>query len=295
MPEESKKDRREHAREIARLMREEQKKKRRRNRIIVQVSVVLGAVAVAAIIALVVTTSIKPSVPGPLNMASDGILLQGDGTGEIVAVPTDAIPIDGEPTATDQTAYPDTVNIVLYVDYFCPICGAFEAANAEQIGTWVSQGLATVEYHPISILDRASLGTKYSTRSAAAAACVANYEPDSFFQVSTALFANQPEESTEGLTNEELASIVAQAGVTNVNVASCITDGTFEQWVTEATQRTSDGPIPNSELDRISGTPTVIVNGQQYEGDVADAAAFSDFVNNIGAALAPAPTETPVP
>ena len=295
MPQESKKDRRDLARELAREMREQEKKRRRRNRILVQVGVVLGAVAVAAIIALVVTSSIKPPAAGPLNMASDGILLKGDGTGEIVAVPTSATPADGKPTPTDQTKYPSTVNIVLYVDYLCPICGAFEATNAEQIGTWVSQGMATVEYHPISILDSRSLGTKYSTRSAAAAACVANYEPDAFFQVSTALFANQPEENTEGLTGEELSSIIAQAGVTDVKVTSCIKDGTFEDWVTQATDRTNTGPIPNSKLDRIGGTPTVIVNGQQYPGAIDDAAAFASFVGGIAATITPAPAETGTP
>jgi protein-disulfide isomerase len=282
----SKKARRDLARETARIMREEEKKRRRRNRIITQVSVILGAVAVAVIVVLIVQSSIKPPVPGPLNMASDGILLQGDGTGEIVGVETKGIPVDGKPTATDPKKYADTVNIVLYVDYQCPFCAQFEQTNAQTIGTWVSQGLATVEYHPIAILDHASQGTKYSTRAANAAACVANFQPDSFFQANAALFSNQPAEGTSGLTNVELASVVAEAGVTDVDVVKCITDETFARWVTDATDRTASA-IPNSDLARVASTPTVIVNGKQFPGAPDDAAAFQAFVSEIGLALSP--------
>ena len=286
MPEESKKLRRDVARETARIMREEEKKRRRRNRIITQMSVVLGAVAVALIVILVVQSSIKPPIAGPLNMASDGILLQGDGTGKIVAVPTKGIPIDGKPTATDPAAYPDTVNIVLYVDYQCPFCKLFEQTNAETIGTWVSQGLATVEYHPIAILNSRSQGTNYSSRAGSAAACVANYQPDSFFQANAALFSNQPAEGTSGLTNAEIASVVAQAGVTDVDAVKCINDERYVRWVDDATDRTASA-IPNSDLSGLTSTPTVLVNGQEYTGAPDDAKAFQAFVSEIGLALAP--------
>ena len=284
MAEESKKARRDFARETARIMREEEAKRRRRNRIITQVSVVLGAVAVALVIVLIVQSSIKPPVAGPDNMASDGILLTGDGTGEIVAVQNEGIPIDGKPTPTNPDDYADTVNIVMYVDYMCPICGLFEKTNAETIGTWVSQGLATVEYHPIAILNGRSQGTDYSSRAASAAACVADYQPDSFFQANAALFSNQPTEGTSGLTNEEIASVVAQVGVTDVDAVKCITDERYKQWADDATERTKSA-IPNSDLDGVGGTPTVIVNGKQYTGNPDDAEAFQAFVSEIGLEL----------
>jgi protein-disulfide isomerase len=292
MAEESKKARRDYARETARIMREEEKKRRRRNRILTQVGVVVGAVAVALIVVLVVQSSIKPPIAGPANMASDGIVLTGDGTGEIVGVETKGIPIDGKPTPTDTEDYADTVNIVVYVDYMCPFCRAFEQTNAETIGTWVSQGLATVEYHPIAILDNVSQGTKYSSRAASAMACVAAYQPDSFFQANAAMFSNQPPESTSGLTNEEIASVIAQAGVTDVDVVKCITDERYVRWAADATERTKSA-IPNSSLERIGSTPTVLVNGEQYTGAPDDAAAFQAFVSEIGLELAPETEEEP--
>jgi protein-disulfide isomerase len=281
----SKKARRDQAREHAREMREIERKRRRRNRLLVQGGVVLALIAIAAIVVLVVSSiQPKPAGPsaGPKNMLSDGILLTADATtsGDIVAVPTAAIPSKGKPTPTDVSKHADTVNIVTYIDYFCPVCQAFEQANQQQIGTWVSQGLATLEIHPISFLDRSSLGTRYATRAANAAACVANYQPDVYFQVNTAFYANQPAENTVGLSNDEIISLLTQAGATDSHIAKCVKDETFSKWVAAATTRVND-PLPNSNVAGVTGTPTVLVNGIQYTGQVNDTAGFSDFVTSI--------------
>lgn len=287
MSDASKKERRDQAREHAREMREAERKRKVRNSWILRGSVGIALVAVAVITVLVVNSVRQAEIdaatpkPGPANMLSDGILLQGDGTGEIVAVPTAGIAVGGEMVPTDLTKHADTVNIVTYVDYFCPVCQAFEQANAEQLGTWVSSGAATLEVHPIAILDGASLGTRYASRAANAMACVANYQPNVYFQASNAMYANQPEEQTTGLKNAEIASILAQAGATDVNIASCINDEEFKQWVTAATDRTNVGPIPNSELARVQGTPTVLVNGYQYPGSISDANEFAQFVSAV--------------
>ena len=272
-----KKDRREVARETARIQREEQKKRETRNRWFLRGGIGLALVAVAAIVAVLIIGSVKPPSPGPLNMASDGILMQGDGTA-ISAVPTAATAVDAEPVPTDLSALTSTVNIAVYVDYLCPYCGQFETTNGAQLASWLTAGNITLETHPISILDQSSSGSKYSTRSANAAACVANYQPDSFLDVNSALFANQPTEGTTGLSNAELVSLVEEAGVTDEAVASCITDGEFSDWVGDATDRALDNALPNTDIGPLVGTPTVLVQGVKYEGDLADAAAFEAFV-----------------
>ena len=289
MSDASKKARRDQAREHAREMREIERKRKARNGWIIKGSVVLVLVAAAVAIVLVVTSlnnaaieAAKPK-PGPANMISDGIILTADaaGAGEIVAVPTAAIPADGEPTATDPADYPDQqVHIVTYIDYFCPFCKAFEEANAQQLGTWVSAGAATLEIHPIAILDKSSMGTRYATRSANAMACVANFQPDLFFQATTAMYAEQPAESTEGLDNDQILGVLTSAGVTAPEIANCVDKETFSQWVTKATLRTGS-PIPNSTLPSVGGTPTVLVNGYQYTGAVDDATAFATFVTAV--------------
>lgn len=288
--------RREHAREQARVMREKEQKRSRRNKWLVQGLVVVSVLVIGALIAVFVINGNKSfTATGPINMASDGILLEGDTAG-ITAVTTGNVKAGDEPVATDQSAYPEKVNIVIYVDYQCPYCATFEATNNEQIGTWVQGGAATLEIHPIAFLDSASLGTKYSTRAANAAACVANYDPDSYFAVNSALFAGQPAEQSTGLTDNEIKDIIKSAGLDNDDVNTCISDGEFKPWTKVATSRVVDGTIPNSDEPAFQGTPMVIVNGTRYTGAIDDAAAFSDFVNAIGAALeSTLPSETPTP
>ena len=279
------------ARESARLMREEQKKREARRRWYWRGGIGVGLIAVATIVAMVVVGSVKPPSPGPLNMASDGVLVQGDGT-SITAVPTAATAADADPTPTDVSALTSTVNITVYLDYLCPYCGQFETTNGAQLSSWLTAGNITLETHPISILDQSSNGTKYSTRSANAAACVANYQPDSFLDVNSALFANQPTEGTDGLTNAELVSLVEKAGVTDASVASCITDQEFGSWVGDATDRALAGPLPNTDVKNVAGTPTVLVQGVQYTGALDDAAAFESFVMEQATATGDGGTDT---
>jgi protein-disulfide isomerase len=281
---ESKKARRNAARERAREARLKEQARRRRNKTFLISGIIVGVLAIATIVVLVVVNSIQPAGPGPKNMASDGILLTGQ-SGKIVPVETKAIPEGGKPTATKQD---DSVtNITVYEDYMCPICNQFETGNMTQIKQWVKDGKATLEVHPFNLLDRSSLGSKYSTRSAAAAACVANYDPDAFLDVNTAFYANQPSENTRGLTNDKLADIAKKAGATNPKVQSCITDQKFAGWVADATNRVLTEPLANSDLPRLTGTPTVIVNGKQYNGQGtnswADPQAFAAFVEQNGA------------
>jgi len=282
---ETKKARRNAARERARQTREKEQARRRRNRIALVSAIVVGSLALITAVVLIVANSIQPAGPGPKNMASDGILLKGE-SGRIVAERTKALADGEKPIPTKQNS--KVANITVYEDYLCPICNQFETGNMSQIKQWVQDGTATLEVHPFNLLDRASLGSKYSTRSAAAAACVANYDPDKFLDVNTAFYANQPEENTRGLTNAELASIVKEAGVADEDVADCITSQRFQGWVGDATNRALTEPLANSDLPNLTGTPTVIVNGKQYNGDGTsawnDADAFAAFVEQNGGA-----------
>ena len=278
-----KKARREHARETARQEREAAQRRRKRNRLLLQGGGIVAVLAIVAIVAVVIATSTPKSTTNPANMASDGILFTGDGT-TITPVLTKALKAGADPVPTDTEALGDTVNIVTYLDYACPYCNQFETANAEQIATWVQQGEATLEVHPISILDRMSLGPMYATRAANAAACVASNDPENFLAVNTALFANQPAEQTSGLDTAALKKVVADAGADSDEVASCIGDKTYESWVAAATDRVSNGELASETVTEFTGTPLVLVNGQQYGGAVDDAQAFQAFVASVSAA-----------
>lgn len=289
-------ERRQAAREKARLLREQHRRKDRRNRFLIQGGIIVGVVAVVAVIALLVTNGIRPPSPGPLNMQSDGIKI-GQG---LKAVSTPALKPGAAPTPSKTNAK-DVIAIQIYLDYQCPICGSFEKANATQIKTWVDSGAATIEIHPISILDRVSLGTKYSTRSANAAACVANYSPNSYFAFSALLFDNQPAENSEGLTDDQLIDLAKQAKpMALASIAHCIRDQTFKTWVNAATIRATTGPIVGTDVDKVAGTPTVIINGLKYTGAVDDSRAFAAAVvkaagDSFTEDSSATPTPTPAP
>jgi protein-disulfide isomerase len=218
-----------------------------------------------------------PAVAGatPANAASGGVLV----TAGLVAVRADPVLPDQTP-APNPIDYSNSVaNVQLYVDYLCPFCGQFEQANGQQLQDWATSGNATVEIHPIAILDRVSLGTNYSTRAANAAFCVADLDPDNFFRMHTLLLSEQPEENTEGLGDEQLSALAERAtgGVAANNLAACISEQRFAGWTSTVTQRALTQPIPNSALASLTGTPTVLVNGVQYQGPLDDSAAFAGF------------------
>jgi protein-disulfide isomerase len=267
----SKNERREAARTKSRALREQQKKKDRRSRVILQGSLAVLVVAIVAVIGLVIVNSVRPPSPGPANMLSDGIKI-GQG---FKAVPTPALQPDGTPVPSKTNA-PNVIDLQVYIDYQCPACGKFEATNASQIKKWVSIGAVTLEIHPLAILDQASLGKKYSTRSANAAACVANYSPNQFFDFSALLFDNQPKENTEGVTDEKLISLTRQAKVSKADsIASCITDQKFKSWTNAATARATTDPLAGTDVKKLASTPTIIINGKKYDGAIDNAADFA--------------------
>lgn len=297
----TKNQRRDAAREKARKLREEQKKKERRNKFLLQGSLIVVVLAIVAATVLIITSTIKPPVPGPLNMLSDGIKIGEN----LDAVHTPALQPGDEPIPSASNNSSSILDIRVYVDYLCPICGHFEAANAAQIKKLVTDGAATLEIHPVAILDRLSMGTKYSTRSANAMACVANYSPDNAFEFSALLFENQPQENTAGLSDDQIVALAKEAGVVSKfkDVSSCITDQKFKNWVAGATDRFTSNPLPGvAEQPERPGTPTIYVNGQLYKytynsqtGEF-DPAEFAAFITKVlGADFSDSATPTPTP
>lgn len=147
---------------------------------------------------------------------------------------------------------PSHVRLDVYLDYMCPICGQFEQYRGAEIDALRTAGTVDVYYHPISILDGASQGTQFSTRAASAAALIAQEAPDKFLAFTTAMFANQPEENTSGLTDAQIQAIATTAGVPT-DVAAKIPDLQYTSWVRSATEKAS--------VDGVQGTPTVALNG----------------------------------
>jgi len=294
-PEPSGSDARVAAKERAREMRTQHKKQERRRRLVLQLSLLGGALVVLGVVAVTLISMNQSPARGPLNMASDGIRI---GT-ELKAERTPGLQPDAAPVASKANDE-GVIDIQLYVDYLCANCGTFEQNNSDQLRQWVESGAATLEIHPIALLTTKSAGTQYSLRAANAAACVAEYSPDAFFEFHNALFIAQPEEGTEGLSDDELIDRAKSAGVTNVSkVETCITKKRFSAWVQEATVRALNGPIPNADIAAITTAPTIIVDGKQFaytkDFDPQELALFVTDAAGDQYTGTPTPTATPTP
>jgi protein-disulfide isomerase len=285
-PRETKNQRRAQAREHARELREKQRSRERRRRFLIQGGIGAAIIVFIAIIALVIiennqNAAVAPATAaGPLNMKSDGILFHGV-HGVPTVVRTTAVKSKGRPVTTNKAKLASTANIVEYIDYQCPFCDEFLTTNLAHEDKWVASGKATLEIHPIAFLDSSSQGNRYSSRSANAAACVANYDPNDFLAVTKALYAHQPPEDAHGMTNSQLLSILNGAGATGSKIAGCINGEKFKAWVTESTARVTGGTFVGVAKDpeAFPGTPTVFVDGVQYVGSLTSATAFASFVN----------------
>jgi protein-disulfide isomerase len=277
----TKRQRLDQAREEARLAREKREKRQRLLKWLVPSGVSLAIVLIAAlIVTLVVVNQPKPTFPnGPKNMASDGIVFTGvDGTA--TATETAGIEKGSKPVATDYDNSDGVAHIVTYIDWTCPACKNFESQYADPIKQLVDAGTATLEVHPIAILDRNFTGDRYSSRSANAAACVANFEPDAFLDVQVAAYEAQAEEGGPGLSNAKILDFVQKAGADSDDVADCITSEQFKPWVTAATQRATsieEYLTPSGSF----ATPTIVVNGQKWNPDqTTGEPTFPDFLES---------------
>jgi protein-disulfide isomerase len=265
----TKNQRREAAREAARLEREKQKRRDRLRRWLIPTvsTVAILAIGAAIVWAFVSNQPAPQSAAGPRNMISDGILFTADDSGAVVPVETGAIKPSSSPTPTDVDD-DGLAHIVTYVDFSCPACQSFEATYATSIDALVAAGVATLEVHPIAILDRSYAGSRYSSRSNNVGACVADLAPESFLAVMSAMYTNQPAEGTTGLTDDEMIEIVHGAGLENDDVDACIEDEIFGPWVTAATDRTVNNPDLVAEGAQGFTTPTIVVNGEVWDRTV---------------------------
>ena len=270
----TKNQKRQEARDKARALREAQSKKTKRNKIVVQTSLAVGVIGVIALVTVLIVSSLRPPGPGPANMQSDGIKI-GEG---LIAERTPALLPDQLPVPSEEN--PDGIPAInIFVDYSCPACARFEIVYGDLLRTWAENGTATVEYHILSFRDAQTAGTRYATRAANSAACVAEFSPDTFFTYNDILLRSQPvpPESYE-LSGDQMFQLVTIAGAENLaQIETCIADETFANWVSQATARSmSTGPVPvrNSEVRLVVGTPTVLVNGKEYRPENGDLASF---------------------
>ncbi|SDS90479.1 Protein-disulfide isomerase [Pseudarthrobacter equi] len=266
----SKAERTAEAREKARQIREAQLKKDKRNKLLIGWGIVVAVVAILVVVGLVVTTSIKQNTPiadqGPVPangnanggvtlVANTGVKSTDSATVDMAKVPakpdTQPNPVVA-PGAEAEAGQP--VKVVAYIDFICPVCKRFESTYNEALTGLRNDGKISLEYRPLGFLDRQS-STNYSSRAANAAACVADKAPEKYAEYVDTLFANQPAEGSAGLSDDKLKSLASDIGA---DINSCVDDKTFRPYVKYSTQLASNIGI--------TGTPTIFVDGKQWDG-----------------------------
>lgn len=267
-PRQSKAERRDEARLKALQLQAEQKKREKRNRIVA----ISGLVAAIAVLAVVVTLILSQGKDVAAGTAYTGDPVSvADVDAPSTALETGGIPVGAEGVAGEEPADGATV-VDLYLDYMCPYCAQFEERNDPELAALRASGDVTVIYHPVSILDRASSGTEYSTRAAVAASVVADEAPEQFLDFNQAMFANQPAEGGEGLTDEEIAQIARDAGVPDEVVARFTAADGDEEWRTFAPFVAALTDEAATKLASAGGkneftTPAITIDGKRWEGD----------------------------
>lgn len=228
----------------AEQMRKEREKAERKQRNLITVGIVVVVLALIAVGGYAVKSTSD-------ERAQVTDVITPKGTTEDYGVPYTAEDAGGEASG-------DPVEVIIYEDFQCPGCQAFEQANGAFLDDAVKRGEISIEFRIISFLDRASQN-EYSSRAGSAAMCA--YESggaSAFRELSKLLFATQPPEGTAGPEDPALVESLAQVGVSGAAAESCVLKGTFVPWIKEATEASRDAEV--------SGTPTVRIDGKDVRG-----------------------------
>ena len=218
--------------------------KARRRRKLLTWSGVAAAMVLAVVLGVVVGSNSSDS-------ADDAALDTSVAAGFPESTRTD----DGVVMVADDAQ--DPVRVELYVDLLCPACREYEARVADTLERLVIDGRVELVVHPIAILDGLST-TEYSSRAAAAVACAA--DEGLFWQYQKVLYAEQPAEGGDGLSDQRLVELGTQVGLPAA-FEECVDSAAEAAWVEQVTDTAREAGI--------SSTPTVLVDGEQITGGTA--------------------------
>ncbi|MFN3865610.1 MAG: DsbA family protein [Demequina sp.] len=225
---------------------QQMKAQERRTAVLIAAGIGVVALIFAGIVWFIVQESAVPEIGSEDLVAPLG----ADETGGIL------VGMDG---AAGGEAPEGATRVDIYEDFMCPVCAQFDDINKDDLSAMREAGDIELYIHPISILDRVSQGTNFSTRSANAAATVADAAPEQFVAFLSAMYAAQPSEGSSGLSDDEIEQIAIEAGVPE-DVAATLDDGRFTKWVIAATDKSSQDGVP--------GTPAVMIEREILQQQV---------------------------
>ncbi|MGY5764112.1 DsbA family protein [Brachybacterium sp. DNPG3] len=165
--------------------------------------------------------------------------------------------------------------VELHLDFMCPYCGQFEAANGQDVQDLVASDAITLHLVPRNFLDTASTTGDYSSRTANALVCIYEESPDNALTFLQLLFENQPAEGSAGLTDDEIWGYAQEAGASD-SVQECLTAGTYTDWV--------DDVADPYASETGGGTPYLTIDGTEFQ-DFYTEGAFLEAAVAAGATI----------
>lgn len=222
----------------AAAVRAEQERKEKQRRLLT-IGGVVGVLAVVVVVGFWLQTragKLEEGVSAPAGATADyGMLLGDDGAEH---------------------------DVVIYEDFICPACGAFETQSSAILESAVAEGRTTVEYRPFDFLTQFG---DYSQRSTNAFAVVLDTAgPDVAKKFHDILYAEQPAENGDLPGNDWLIDKAVEAGADESAISAGINDLEFEGWVANGAKAANSAGI--------QGTPTVIVDGEAIDQTELEAA-----------------------
>uniref|UniRef100_UPI00344D426E DsbA family protein n=1 Tax=Streptomyces sp. NPDC093801 TaxID=3155203 RepID=UPI00344D426E len=260
------------ARERLQAEREQQKKKDKRRRALLVGGAVVGVLGLAAVVGVIAANTGKSdkSEAGP------------------VAAPSGATGKDALAIRTGKDGAKST--LVVWEDFRCPACKAFEDNYRDTLHDLENRGLLTVEYHLVTLIDGNMRGTG-SLKAANAAACA--QDAGKFAEYHDVLFKNQPQETDDAYAkNARLLELAGQVqGLDTPEFRSCVEQGTHNSWVAKSHEAFRTG--------KFRGTPTILLDGKDIFGDQANPLTPQKLKEkveaNAGVAAKPSASASPSP
>jgi protein-disulfide isomerase len=222
------------------------KSKSDRNKIIITV-VVVAVIAAAVITGVLVTNSQK-------NKTAEAVIA----TKSVTLAPDVTVKRDGATVLVGKDSAKTTVDI--YEDFLCPVCGNFESTYSDSIVQKINDGSIKARYDLVNLLNDRSNPAGYSTDAANAALCVAD-DGTKFMNYHASLYGSQPAEGARGYDKTQLTKLGQDLGVTSAAFSTCVTNGTYNQAVSDEYQTARTTPYLQQDVGGQTGfgTPTVAV------------------------------------
>jgi protein-disulfide isomerase len=145
------------------------------------------------------------------------------------------------------------VQMEVYADFQCPICGQFDRGTLKQIeDKYVNAGKVRILFNHFAFIG------DESTRAAEASEC-AN-EQGKFWEYADTLFNNQSGENQGAFSDANLEKFAQQVGLDMTKYKTCMDNHTYLGKIQASSQ--------TAQQRGVDSTPTLFINGQKVVGAI---------------------------